>query len=140
MKHFILKRRYFEHGTYSTMHRADSSKVCRMVEREWRNNEPFKSCVPEGSYLIVPHNSPKYGDCYALVAATLGVTIDGPSLRTACLIHPANKPSELLGCLSPGLDFGFLDDEWCVTHSGDAFDVLMNELGGLPAQLTIIKD
>lgn len=140
MKHFILRRRYFENGTYSYLYREDGSKVCCFVEREWRNNIPFKSCVMEGSYDLVPHNSPKFGRCYALVAPTLGVTINGPSLRTACLLHIANKPSQLAGCASPGLDFGMLDGEWCVTHSGDAFKALMKELGGKPAKLTILKD
>ena len=140
MKHFILRRRYFENGTYSYLYREDGSKVCCFAEREWRNNTPSKSCVPEGDYHLVPHDSPKYGDCYALVAPTLGVTIHGPSIRTACLIHVANKPSQLLGCAAPGLDFGLLGGEWCVTHSGDAFTALMTELGGKPAKLTIIKD
>ena len=140
MKHYILKRRYFDHGTYSYLYREDGSKVCCFVEREWCNNEPYKSCVPEGTYNLVPHNSPKYRECYAMVAPTLGVTIDGPSIRTSCLIHIANKPSQLLGCASPGLDFGFLGDEWSVKSSALAFKALINELGGEPAQLTIQKD
>ena len=140
MKHFVMRRRYFKHGTYSYLYRADGSEVCCMVEREWRNNQPFKSCVPEGDYLLIPHISPKYGACYAMVAPTLGVTLHGPSIRTECLFHTANKPSQLLGCAAPGLDFGLLDGEWCVTNSGDALKALMKELGGEKAALTIIKD
>ena len=140
MKHYILKRRYFKHGTYSYLFREDGSEVCCFVEREWRNNEPFKSCVMEGTYDLIPHNSPKYGECYAMVAPTLGVTLHGPSIRTECLIHIANKPSQLLGCASPGLSFGYLGNEWSVKSSGIAFRALMNELGGEPATLTIIKD
>jgi len=94
----------------------------------------------EGDYDLVPHVSPKYGKCYALVAPTLGVTIKGPSIRTACLIHIANKPSQLMGCASPGLDFGSLDGEWCVTSSGAAFNALMKEFDGETHRLTIVKD
>lgn len=140
MKHFILKRRYFEEGTFSTLHRADGSKVCCVVEREWKNNEPFNSCVPEGDYLLAPNDSPKYGKGYAMVAPTLGVTANGPSLRTACLWHIANAPSELLGCAAPGLSFGYVKGQWGVVSSGVAFNALMKELGGEPAQLTIVKD
>jgi len=140
MKHFIMRRRYFKHGTYSYLYRADGSEVCCMVERKWLNNTPSKSCVPEGDYLLIPHVSPKYGSCYAMIAPTLGVTLHGPSLRTECLFHPANKPSQLLGCAAPGLDFGLLDGEWCVTNSVDALKALMKELNGEQAKLTIIKD
>jgi len=139
MNRYILKRRYFKEGTYSYLYRADGSEVCCFVEKEWRNNKPFESCVPEGEYDLVPHNSPKYGECYALVAETLGVTVNGPSIRTACLVHIANKPSQLVGCAAPGLSFGFLVGEWCVSSSRLAFNALIKELDGKPAKLLIEK-
>ena len=140
MKHLILKRRYFEHGTYSTLHRADGSILCSVVERPDQNNMANKSCIIEGTYSLLPHNSPKHGECYALEAPELGVTRYGPSLRTHILIHKANTPSDLNGCLAPGLSFGFIKGEWGVTKSALAFNALMHELGGEPAVLTIIKD
>lgn len=113
-----------------------------MVERPWRNNKPYESCVPEGDYDWLPHQSPKYGECYVLSAPTLGVTVYSQenSIRTVCLLHPANKPSQLQGCLAPGLDFGFLGGEWAVLSSRNAFKILMGELDGEPARLTIVKD
>ena len=141
MKHLVLKRRYFPHGTYSTLHRADGSQVCCVVERPWQNNAPSKSCIPEGSYTLFPHKSPKFGECYALESKDLGVTRQGPSLRTHILIHKANSPKQLQGCLvAPGVDFGFVGGEWAVMNSTAAFNNLMAELGGEPASLTILKD
>ncbi|TOE34579.1 DUF5675 family protein [Vibrio parahaemolyticus] len=140
MKHFVLKRRYFPHGTYSTLHRTDGSKVCCVVERSWQNNAPSKSCIPEGSYTLFPHKSPKFGECYALESKDLGVTRQGPSLRTHILIHKANSPKQLQGCLAPGVDFGFVGGEWAVMNSTAAFNNLMAELGGELASLTILKD
>ena len=140
MKHFILKRRYFEEGTFSTLHRADGSKVCCVVERPDLNNKPSESCIVEGTYSLLPHQSPKFGECYALEAPMLGVTRYGPSLRTHVLIHKANVPSDLEGCLAPGLSFGYVKGQWGVVSSGVAFNALMKELGGEPAQLTIVKD
>lgn len=140
MKHFVLKRRYFSHGTYSTLHRADGSVVCCVVERAWLNNAPSQSCIPEGSYALYPHQSPKFGDCYALESKELGVTRYGPSLRTHILIHKANSPKELEGCLAPGVDFGFVGGEWAVMNSTAAFNSLMAELASEPANLTIVKD
>ena len=109
MKHFILRRRYFEEGTFSTLHRQDGSKVCCVVERPDLNNVPSKSCVVEGTYDLLPHRSPKFGDCYALESKTLGVTRFEKSLRTHVLIHKANVPSDLQGCLAPGIDFGYVN-------------------------------
>ncbi|UTM59214.1 DUF5675 family protein [Photobacterium sp. CCB-ST2H9] len=140
MKNFILKRRYFEHGTYGTLHREDGSTVCCMVERPFLNNKKGESCVPEGTYTLYPHQSPKFGNCYALEAESLGVTRYGPSQRTHILIHKANSPSQLQGCLAPGVDFGFVGNEWAVLNSAAAFHNLMDELAGAPAVLTIQKD
>lgn len=140
MKHFVLKRRYFTHGTYSTLHRADGSQVCCVVERPWLNNTPSKSCIPEGTYSLFPHQSPKFGECYALESKNLGVTRYGPSLRTHILIHKANSPKQLQGCLAPGVHFGFLHGEWAVLNSTAAFKNLMAELNGESASLTILKD
>ncbi|SKA51191.1 DUF5675 family protein [Enterovibrio nigricans] len=140
MKHFILNRRYFDEGSFGTLHRQDGSQVCVMAERADLNNAPGKSCIPEGTYQLLPHDSPKFGSCYALEARTLGVTRYGPSLRTHILIHKANLPSQLQGCLAPGVHFGELHGEWGVMKSGAAFDALMKELGGEPAMLTIKKD
>ncbi|MFT6986236.1 MAG: hypothetical protein ACJAT7_002059 [Psychromonas sp.] len=140
MKHYILKRRYFKQGTFSYLYREDGSEVCCMVERPDCNNIPYESCVVEGTYDLLPHTSPHHGECYALVAKELGVTIYGPSLRTHVLIHIANTPGELAGCLAPGGDFGYINGQWGVISSTDAFNPLMKELGGKPARLTIQKD
>lgn len=140
MKHFILRRRYFKHGTYSYLYREGGSNVCCIVERPDLNNEPNVSCIVEGTYSLLPHKSPKFGECYALEARELGVTRYGPSLRTHVLIHKANTPLDLQGCLAPGVDFGFVKGQWGVVNSTAAFNFLMKELGGEPAQLTIQKD
>lgn len=140
MKRFVLLRRYFEHGTYGTLHREDGSRVCCMVERPFLNNKKGESCVPEGTYNLYPHKSPKFDKCYALEAESLGVTRSGPSLRTHILIHKANYPSQLQGCLAPGVGFGFVGNEWAVVNSTAAFNSLMAELAGEPAILTIKKD
>lgn len=140
MKHYILKRRYFDYGTFSTLHREDGSKVCCFVERPFLNNAPNVSCVVEGTYTLYPHDSPKFGECYALESKELGVTRYENSLRTHVLIHKGNTPSDLQGCLSPGVAFGVVRGDWGVVQSGIAFRALMTELNGESAQLTILKD
>jgi hypothetical protein len=140
MKHFILRRRYFEHGTFSTLHREDGSQVCCIAERPWLNNQPGKSCIPEGTYNLLPHESPKFGHCYVVSAESLGVTPYGPSLRTHVLIHKANLVSQLLGCLAPGISFGVVNNEWAVMSSAVAFNALLSELNNEVCTLAIYKD
>ena len=140
MKKLTLRRRYFPEGTYSTLHDEQGKVVCYMVERPWLNNRQAESCVPEGTYNLVPHESPKFGSVYALSSPDLGVTVFGPSLRTHILIHKANVPSELQGCLAPGTALGFLKGQWGVSDSTSAFNHLISLLDGKEAELTIVRD
>jgi len=137
MKTLTLHRSYFPHGTFGILTDDNGNEFLKTVEREWKNNQPSISCVPEGEYRLVPHQSPKYGKCYALEAPELGVTINGPSLRTHCLFHAANLPEQLEGCVAPGMRFGVVSNKWAVLESKVARDHLMSYLGGEEARLII---
>lgn len=137
MKTLTLHRSYFPHGTFSYLCDENGNAILKAIERPWLNSKPGASCIPEGTYKIVSHTSPKFGNCYALEAPELGVTICGPSLRTHILIHPANKASQLEGCIALGTDFGVLDGEWAVLSSKTACDYLRAHIGGEEAQLVV---
>jgi hypothetical protein len=62
-----------------------------------------RSCVQPGLYYLVLHDSEAHPETWALVNPKLGVTHWGPSQRSVVLIHIANFPSELRGCIAPGL-------------------------------------
>lgn len=131
-------RREFEFGCYSDLY-IDGELFCVTVEKPWRNNEPYISCVPYGSYKLIPHVSLSKGDCFVLNAPSLGVTPNGPSQRTHCLFHVANKPSQLAGCIAPGRRFGVVDGEWSVVSSESAFCDLIEKLGNETHDLEILK-
>jgi hypothetical protein len=59
------------------------------------NNEVRKSCIPEGIYPVVRHNSPKFGETFWVK--------DVPG-RSAILIHPGNYYYHTLGCILTGMD------------------------------------
>lgn len=139
MDKLTLKRRHFPHGTYSTLYNQTGRQLCVMVECPWDNNKPNVSCVPAGTYTFSPHKSPRFGDCYVLNAPTLGVTPYGPSLRSHCLMHVANRASELQGCMAPGTHFGVSQGEWAVQNSREAFAGLMKYLGGKEWLLDIVN-
>lgn len=110
------------------------------VERDWCNNRPNVSCVPAGLFTLRRHHSPSKGACFALEAPSLGVTLAGPSQRTHCLVHIANWPQQLEGCIAPGLAFhptrwGVRDSEPALAQLFDLFD----RYGVESAQLQIVR-
>ncbi len=68
------------------------------------------SCIPAGTYRLVPHNSEAHPRTWALVNPSLWVyhwDEDIPAAqkglaRTVVLLHSANYASELRGCIAPG--------------------------------------
>lgn len=129
-----LTRSYLPHCTAGIVsHQGE--QLCVTLELPWLNNQPNISCVVEGVYTLSLHHSPTHGACLALSAASLGVTIAGPSLRSHCLIHKANAASQLQGCIAPGLKFGCLDVghgmEWAVLQSTAALAELIHLVDAL---------
>jgi hypothetical protein len=90
------------------------------MERPWLHNKKNISCIPAGTYIIKPVQSPKFGDTYQVC------DVDG---RTHILIHKANRPSELQGCIAPCSKYGVLKGEWAGLESKAAYDKLMERLG-----------
>lgn len=133
-----LKTHCFAHGTFGELTNATTGEhICYTVECPWFNNTPNQSCVTPGRYEVEAHVSPRFGACLIISAPTLGVTKQGPSLRTHCLFHAANYASQLQGCIAPGKAFGVVDGNWAVLNSQDALHKLMVLVGNEPAQLTI---
>lgn len=101
--------------------------------------EPFKSCVPDGEYALVPHSSPKYPMpdrwVFALTNPELGVYYDDHEIpegqqfgRSKVLIHTANYVTQLLGCIALGRKHVF-SGEPAVQDSGAAVRMLRATLG-----------
>jgi len=102
----------------------------KTVERPYTNNEPFISSVPAGKYTLEPHHSSKHGDVWALVNEAKGVYhyANINAIRYAILIHVANRPSELAGCIGIGKHLGFVREEIAVTSSRIAVNEAMQIL------------
>lgn len=100
----------------------DGQNIWKFVTLElpWNNNAYQDSCVPPGRYPVVKEHSPKFGEI-------LPELKDVPN-RSECKFHVANYPSELLGCIAPGLSFGDLDEDGLldVASSRKALDKIMS--------------
>lgn len=94
---------------------------CFTLELPWLGNRVGRSCVPEGRYAL--HRRPYWGGGYEV----LGLR-EVPA-RSDILIHIANRPSELRGCIAPGLRVGVLGRERAVLQSKLAFTEIMRRVG-----------
>lgn len=131
MPDLTLRRIYEdEDGTLGVLYAA-RGPFCVTLELPWKDNEPRVSCIPVGRYRVKRHISPKFGECWLIT------DVEGRSL---ILIHPANKRSELLGCIAVGesfAEFGALDG---IGSSRDAFKELMAKQRGVDEWWLTIED
>ena len=106
------------------------------IEQEWRDNAKGNSCVPVGTYKLLPFTRPSGAKVWALLNPTLGVYLyedDIPEYakpaRSLILIHIGNVVDDCIGCILPGIDVGVVEGKRAVVNSGAAMKKLMNLLG-----------
>ena len=83
------------------------------IERPWiKGPHPgglsFESCIPDGSYKLIPHTRPNGDKVVALVNPRLCVWYqkdERPDVwgRYLVLIHSGNYVEHVVGCIAPGL-------------------------------------
>ena len=142
MKHFVIKRASIPKvGVFGTVYDEHGNVICNTVEREWNDNKPFVSCIQNGGYLAKPHRSPKYADCYILINHNLGVGMyEGEHERYGILIHKANWPEQLQGCIAPVSYHGVVEGKFGGGNSGAAYDSLMEAFDGEEVMLMLTDE
>lgn len=90
-----------QHGTMEL-----GGKLWHTLEPPDLGNLPYKSCVPQGEYILIPFESSKYGACFIMVNPDLNVyrrkrTKDRPDNgRFKCLfVHRGNEVHNFVGCV-----------------------------------------
>jgi hypothetical protein len=102
--HLTLTRfNYGPEGTFSKL-LFPTGEQFFTVEKPWRSNTAFFSCIPDGLYYLGKRDSP-------VVSRTTGgeftegwEVLDVPG-REYIMIHPGNWPADLQGCIAPGTDY-----------------------------------
>jgi hypothetical protein len=104
---------------------------------------PFKSCIPEGEYNMIPFTRPNGEKTWVLRNPLLGVFAfasdsDSPTRRFLCLLHKANFVGDVQGCIAPGKSRALLRNvnagnqyERAVSNSASAMNLLRDTLGEL---------
>jgi len=96
------------------------------IERPWLDNAPNVSCVPTGAYEMTWRESPRFGWTWMLEEV--------PD-RTYILIHVANFPSDVQGCI--GLGTGLMGDRIAVSSSRKAVAAFEELTRGQTCQIKI---
>ncbi len=121
-----LLRDYHDDRTFGQM-TLESGTVVYTMERPWLNNQPLVSCIPEGVYRLALRDSS------VVNRTTRGKYLRGWEVtdvpnRSFIMLHIANFPRDVEGCIGVGLKRGSLAGELAILQSGKAFDLLMREL------------
>ena len=81
------------------------------LEPPWLNNRRNVSCIPDGTYRCLRHQSDKYGSVWAL---------QGVPRRSGILIHAGNVVDDTQGCILLGARIGWLHGSRAVLDSQKA--------------------
>lgn len=118
------------------------------VEKPWRDNRPFESCVPLGDYRLVwaPTTTkvpPQFdGHTWYMVGDTVDVR-QSDKLRWGCAWHIGATDEDVQGCAAPGRALGMIKSRhsdkrrWGVTGSTDTMLELLQLLGPQDHDLSI---
>lgn len=96
------------------------------LELPWRENKADISCIPQGTYRVIPHNSEAHPKTYEITNVLN---------REAILIHVGNYPANFRGCVGVGL--GVSPTTPMISNSEKAMDLLRNEIIDKEFTLTI---
>ncbi len=116
-------------GTFGMLLTDKGHPLILTLENPWRNNEPFISCIPVGTYAFNRHLSPKFGETFI---------VEGVPGRSQILVHRGNTHTDTSGCILTGEEFFYFDQPSKpgvvnpgLGQSGVAFSKFMNFMDGV---------
>lgn len=115
---------YHPQGTLGTL--TVSGETFYTVENPWLDNQRNISCIPTGEYGLIWRESPRFGYTYL---------VDGVPDRTYILLHPANFPTDVQGCI--GLGMSLMSDRIAVSRSKKALETFHDLMNEQPGQLIV---
>lgn len=135
-----------DYGVFGLLE-VDGAIAGYTTEQPWRDNAKGRSCVPAGEYELLPHNSTKYGPVVVLSNPDLDVYPyegDVPEAkrgvaRATCLIHAANWPDQLQGCIAPGAKITMIGGKLGVTSSAATLGRLRQRWGDRRGHRLIVR-
>lgn len=121
----ILRKRITDKDELISDWFINGNKLCVGLENALK-------AIPAGSYVATRSYSPKFKDYYYELANV-------PN-RKEILIHPANAPHELQGCLAPGSELAPESHMLTIFKSQAALNALYLESKSAPLIVSVIDD
>ncbi len=117
--------RFSDDGTCTLGQLEIGGIVLRTLEEPWKDNKRGVSCIPTGTYKVVPHGWES--DSKVKFKRTYRLT--GTAPRTAILIHTGNTTDDIEGCILVGMQHGTLRGKPAVLYSAPAMERLRTMVG-----------
>lgn len=127
MANVTIKRAYLPSGTFGDLY-VDDQFVCYTVERPWLNNKANVSCIPEGLYQLEAYLSPSHGHSFIVSGNTVEKFTNASQKRWGILLHAANLPRQLAGCIAPVNHLGIIKGQYGGLSSRAAVEKLFKKL------------
>jgi len=119
MKILIERHSYNKKQTLGKLYLLDDNdgiiKAYDSLELPDRNNERNVSCIPEGIYQGIKHQSPKHGD---------SLWFQNVPNRSEILIHKGNYYTDILGCILIGDDLADINGDGIMDVSNSRNSVI----------------
>jgi len=114
----LLERAYLPTSTMGVLS-APGCDEFYTIEKPWKDNIPFESCIPEGTYECTRYHSARFPNVWK---------INGVVDRSDILIHVGNFAADVVGCVAVGK--GMSESRQMVTGSKAAITDLRSKLPG----------
>lgn len=117
----VIQRSYHKDCTTGRM-MVDGMGYIATLELPWLGNEPFVSCIPEGTYRYEVRVSPRLGRDVVWI-----LDVEGRSLIQ---IHPGNFTYQIEGCILPGAGIQDINNDGSpdVISSVNTLDMILRSI------------
>lgn len=113
----ILKRiKERDGGTFGVFLTPELNSICVSMELPWLENQHQVSCIPIGNYMVEQFTHDKLGRIFRI--------LNVPD-RDYIYMHGANWPTQIKGCIAPGMDYGEPNNIPGIIKSQDALHLLL---------------
>ena len=112
------------------------------VERAWKHNAPYISCIPDGEYIAKWHQSPRFGRTLAVEGGTVSIFPTPETERSHILFHLGNWPENFEGCIGLGRAFTCVSGKIGVSSSRSAVEEFLSiaeQEDNIPLNIVAIK-